>query len=54
MKHSKRSFLKKSILFLGAILTLRINIPSFKIITKNIYRKFDKKNNLVWILKRSD
>ena len=54
MKHSKRSFLKKTILFLGTILTLRISIPSFKIITKNIYKKFDKKNNLVWILKRND
>lgn len=54
MKRSKRNFLKKTVLFLGTIFTLRISIPSFKIIKKNIYRKFDKKNNLVWILKGSD
>ena len=54
MKSSKRSFLKKTILLLGTIFTIRISIPSLKILTKKIHKKFDKRNNLVWILKRGD
>jgi hypothetical protein len=54
MKKNKRNFLKKTVFFLSSIFVYRISVPSFKIIKKKIYRKLDEKNNLFWLLKRSD
>jgi hypothetical protein len=49
----RRNFLKKTF-FIFSIIFVKKNFLNFFLISKNILRKFDKKNNVVWILKNND